>query len=161
MTQPGFEELYRAEQPKLVALGLALCGDRDTALELAQETMLKAFVNWATVTSYDIPGAWLRRVLINLATDRHRKASNERRALERVARRSSAPPSDVASGSWWAAVRNLPDLQRSVVALHYVDDLSIEQVARILEVTAGTVKTSLSRARHALSRSLLNEEVVQ
>jgi DNA-directed RNA polymerase specialized sigma24 family protein len=81
VTKPGFEDLYRIEQPKLVALGLALSGDRDTALELAQETLLKAFSNWAVVSAYDIPGAWLRRVLINLATDTNRKRDNESRAL--------------------------------------------------------------------------------
>ena len=70
-------------------------------------------------------------------------------------------PDPVESG-FWRAVRGLPKLQRGVVALHYVDDLSVAEVADVLGVSIGTVKTSLSRARSSLApalRSMLPGEV--
>ena len=51
-------------------------------------------------------------------------------------------------------MRELPKLQRAVVALHYVDDMSVADVADVLGVSAGTVKTSLMRARTTLAPTL-------
>jgi DNA-directed RNA polymerase specialized sigma24 family protein len=48
-----------------------------------------------------------------------------------------------------------------VVALHYVDDMSIEQVARVLDIAVGTVKATLFKARQTLSKSLQDEEVTR
>jgi RNA polymerase sigma-70 factor, ECF subfamily len=60
---------------------------------------------------------------------------------------------------FWAAVRELPERQRAAVALRYLDDLSVEEIAEILDVTAGTIKTSLFKARQSLARSMQAEEV--
>jgi RNA polymerase sigma-70 factor (ECF subfamily) len=57
----------------------------------------------------------------------------------------------------WAAVRALPPRQAQVVALFYVDDRSVADIARILECAEGTVKAHLHAARQALSRALGND----
>ena len=56
-------------------------------------------------------------------------------------------------------MRALPERQRAAVALYYIDDLGIDEIAEVLEVTAGTVKTSLFKARRSLERALRVEEV--
>lgn len=156
-TTGAFEAFFRAEHPKLVALGWALTGDADTGAELAQESLARAYRAWATVGGYDNPGGWVRRVLTNLATDRYRRRRSEEAALARVGRPDVAIEVEPATDHWWAAVRALPAGQRAAVALHYLEDLSVADVAATLGVAEGTVKTQLARARRSLARRFAEE----
>ena len=154
-----FEDVYRRELHTMVALGTSLTGSREAGVDLAHEAMLRAYRSWSKVRAMDRPGAWIRRVLINLAIDWHRRSGRERRAVARIA---PAPPVELAdpvSTCFWAAVRALPERQRAAVALYYLEDLGVDQIAEILEVSAGTVKTSLFKARRSLERALHVEEV--
>jgi RNA polymerase sigma-70 factor (ECF subfamily) len=65
---------------------------------------------------------------------------------------------DVDDEAWFAAVRSLPRRQRDVVALHYIGQIPIAEVADVLDVATGTVKSSLARARRTLARRFPNEE---
>ena len=60
----------------------------------------------------------------------------------------------------WRAVRALPDRQRAAIVLRYVDDLSVDEIANVLDVTDGTVKASLAQARASLARRLAVAEEV-
>ncbi len=153
----AFDAFYRAELHSLVALATSLTGDAGHGAELAQEALLRTYRSWETVRTLDRPGAWTRHVLINLTIDAHRRAQREERATRRVASRMaepSSPPAEAVSEQFWSAVRALPDRQRHAVALHYIDDLSVAEVARVLEVTDATVKTSLHMARKSLALRL-------
>lgn len=152
----GFESMFRREHPRLVALGLALTGDRETARELAQDALAKAYLAWSTVGSYERPGAWLRRVVVNQAIDVHRRRSSERDAWQRVGPGQPVEPeaSEPASSAWWRAVRDLPERQRTAVALHYVDEYSIAEIADVMNIRPGTVKATLSHARRSLAAAL-------
>ena len=66
---------------------------------------------------------------------------------------------DPVDDPFWQAVRALPERQRHTVALRYVDDLSIDEIAAVLAVTSGTVKAALFAARNTLSQRLQIEEV--
>lgn len=59
----------------------------------------------------------------------------------------------------WRAVRQLPRRQAQVVALHYVDDRSVAEIAAVLDLAEGTVKATLHQARQALARALGNPVV--
>jgi RNA polymerase sigma-70 factor (ECF subfamily) len=150
----AFERFFLAEHPKLVALGLAWTGDGETARELAQETLVRAHREWARVGDLDIPGAWVRRVMINLLTDDHRSKARDRRLTERLDQAGSVEAPTVSDDRWWNAVRALPDRERAAVTLHYLEELSINEVADVLEVAPGTVKASLSHARQKLRITL-------
>lgn len=80
----GFEDFFRLQHPKLVALGMAMSGSREAGKDLAQEALLRTFRNWPTVSRYDNPAAWVRRVLINLTTDARRRGASELDALTRL-----------------------------------------------------------------------------
>jgi RNA polymerase sigma-70 factor (ECF subfamily) len=157
-----FEEFFRATGPRLVALGYVFAGERGQAQDLAQETLLRAWQRWDTVSAYDDPAAWCRRVLCNLATSEWRKA-NRRRDLP--ASVPMAPEPDVEALELARALATLPPPQRTAIVLHDAGDLSVADVARELDVPEGTVRSWLSRGRKALAAELslsdADDEVVQ
>ncbi len=113
----AFTSMFGREYPRLVALGLALTGNRATACDLAQETLARAYRSWDRVETYELPAAWLRRVLINLAIDVSRKAHQEKAALARVGPQAT-DGIDGGGGEWWATVRALPVRERLAITLY-------------------------------------------
>jgi RNA polymerase sigma-70 factor (ECF subfamily) len=152
-----FEDVFRADHRAVLAIVLALTGDRAVAEELVQEAFLRAHQRWARIGGYENPGAWVRRVAINLALSDRRRRGAERRA---VARSGAAPASPDGAGGvvgadrFWRAVDALPKQQRAVVVLHYLEDRSVRDIAAVLDLAEGTVKAHLSRARAALAARL-------
>lgn len=154
----GFDDFYRREIGSLRAVAAGLTGSRELGADLAHEAMLRAFHEWGKVGVLDRPGAWVRRVLINLATDAHRRRVREMRALERLPVGGVSAPCDVVDDQFWQALRALPDLQRNAAVLFYVDDLAVERIAEVLNVASGTVKKALFNARRNLAHSLGTED---
>lgn len=159
LTEQGFEGFFRTEHRRLVALGAAMTGSAQLGEDLAQETLVRAYREWAKLRTYDKAGAWARRVLVNLAIDANRRRVNEHRATERVAPAPPLLPAEPRADAFWRAVRDLPDRQRAVVALHYLEDRSVAEVAVLLDIAEGTVKATLSKARESLARTLHQEEI--
>lgn len=158
---PAFEDFYRAEFPAVVGLAYALGGSRSGAEDLAQEAFLAAHRNWGRVRDYDKPEAWVRRVVANLSVSSFRRRMTEARALARLALRREPPPLpelEAEAAEFWAAVRSLPKRQAQVVALHYLEDLPVAEIGKILGVAEGTVKAHLHTARGALAERLHLEE---
>ena len=154
-----FEALYRRELATLIALATTMTGDRVLGGDLAYEAMVRTYANWGKVGSLDRPGAWVRRILINLAIDALRSRVREKTLMARLAPPAAAAPAEPSSAEFWDAVRRLPDRQRAAVALHYIEDMSVVDIAGVLGVTTGTIKTSLFMARRALVKSLRTGEV--
>jgi RNA polymerase sigma-70 factor (ECF subfamily) len=159
----AFDTFYRSEKPRVVAVVSSLTGDRAAAEDIVQEAFATAMRRWATVSAYERPGDWVKRVAVNRAISRFRRRQSETRALTRLVGRDGDDDSIAgplgASEAWdddplWAAVRKLPRRQAQAVVLVYVDDLSLERVAEILECSVGSVKTHLHRARQRLAAEL-------
>lgn len=151
----SFEELYRRDARGLIALAYGLSGSRVAAEELVQDAFLAAHRQWDRISAYDNPSAWLRRVVVNRAVSRIRRRTAEARALTRLRGQRVLPavlpePDE----ALWRAVRALPDRQAKVVALHYVGDESVADIAAILDCAEGTVKSHLHKARRSLARTL-------
>jgi RNA polymerase sigma-70 factor (ECF subfamily) len=151
---PGFDEFFRAEQPRMVALAIALTGVPEVARDLAQESLVKAYRAWPSVRTMDRPGAWLRRVTINAAMSWHRSNRREAAARSRLRAPRATESPEREGERFWEAVRALPERQRAAVALHYLEDLSIADVALALDIAEGTVKASLFKARATLASAL-------
>jgi RNA polymerase sigma-70 factor, ECF subfamily len=147
------DTMYRREYPGLVAVATALSGYDGE--DLVQDTMLKALIHWNRVERLERPGGWCHRVLVNLCHGRWRRRVTEARYLSRLRRSepiTAGPTPDVMA--FWTAVRALPERPRSVVALYYAGDRTVAEVAGILGVPEGTVRSDLTRARAALSTQL-------
>ena len=153
----SFEEFYLKDYQAVVGLAFALSGSRWLAEDLAQEAFLAAHRNWPRVSAFDQPGAWVRRVVANLSVSAFRRGLVEAKGLVRLAhgdrnRASSDLPSEDAE--FWDAVRSLPRRQSQAVALHYLEDLPVSEVATILDMAPGTVKKHLFDGRRELARRL-------
>lgn len=156
----GFEAFYVAHHRRVVGLGYALTGSWSTAEDVAQEAFLRTYERWATVSSYERPDVWVRTVAANLARSRLRRFGTELRALTRLAGSRETQPDagaallPVETETFWRAVRGLPRRQSQVVVLHYLEDLSVAEVAAAIGAAEGTVKSTLHRARRQLARQL-------
>src|SRR6266545_6283676 len=91
-----FDEFFRSEYRRVVGLATVLCGRLAIAEELAQDAFVSAYRRWDRVGAYDDPGAWVRRVVVNLATSSLRRRAREVRALTRLAQVRSAESADLA-----------------------------------------------------------------
>jgi RNA polymerase sigma-70 factor (ECF subfamily) len=151
----AFEAFARHERRPLVSFAWALIGDLGSAEDLAQDALEAAWRAWDRVGGYDKPGAWARRVVANRAAGHSRRRGRERRALGRLAGRPvAAIELEATDDHFWSELRNLPERQAHAVALHYLEDLSIAQIALVLDCAEGTVKVHLHRGRLALARAL-------
>ena len=157
---PTFDALFVAEYSKMVALAGAVSGSRAHAEDIAQEAMSRLSENWTKVQGFDKPGAWVRRVTINLALSRKRKLVSEAKALMRIgAPEATIPPLPVEDAGVWAAVAGLPKQQRAVVALHFLEDRTFNEIADILEISPSTARVHLHQARQSLHDRLQQEDV--
>lgn len=155
----SYEDFYHRELPALVALAAAVTGSHLTAEDLAQEALVKAYGQWDRISTYDKPGAWARRVTINLALSSRKRAATEIRAKLRLGRLESRSEAALVPASeeyepLWEAVRQLPGNQRAAVALRYLEDRSVAEIAEILECAESTAKVHLHRGRTALAERL-------
>ena len=150
-----FEELYQREFPAIVALAYVLSGSRVSAQDLAQESFLAAHRRWEAIGGYDNPSAWVRRVCIHRSTSLLRRRVTKAKALARLAGRRALPEElPPEADAFWCAVRGLPRRQAQVIALHYLDDLAVADIAVVLACAQGTVKAHLHRARRSLAAQL-------
>ncbi|WP_188111144.1 sigma-70 family RNA polymerase sigma factor [Nocardioides antri] len=154
-------QLYAAACPRLIGLLTVVGGSRADAEEVAQEAFVKLLQRWSTVREYDDPEMWLRTVAVRMLVSRHRRHRVARLALPRLAGPDleHADPGgtddliDLAS-----AIARLPIDQRAVLVLHHLVDRPVDEVARVLKVPVGTVKSRLARARAALAPHLVDSE---
>jgi RNA polymerase sigma-70 factor, ECF subfamily len=150
----GFEAFYAAAYRRVLVQVFALLGDLQEAEDATQDAFAKASFHWRRIAAYDQPEAWVRRVAFNQARNSTRRA---RRWLVALARHGPPAPVPAATPDrvdLHRALRRIAPRHREVLVLHYVADLSVEEVARQLRLPLGTVKSRLSRARSALAEQL-------
>jgi RNA polymerase sigma-70 factor (sigma-E family) len=155
-----FDAFYRREFPRMVTLACAVSGSRVAAEDIAQDALIAARQRWDTVGGYDKPGAWVRRVTIQLAGKRLRRARAEAAAWLRLAPTGPTqpiPPGPDEVEDVLRAIARLPRRQRAAVTLAYLEDRSVRDVAEILGCAEGTAKAHLHKARAALARMLAEE----
>ena len=132
-----FEAFFRTAFPKAVGLAWRVSGDRAAAEDAAVESLAKAHVHWRRIGAESWAEAWVMRVTVNEAI----------RALPRP--RPSVPPpvpadptdAVVLRHTLSAALGSLPRRQCEVIVLRYLLGLSEPEVAEVLGVSLGTVKT--------------------
>lgn len=154
--------LYERACPRLVAALTAIGGNRADAEEVAQEAFVTLVEKWPQVRDYDDPEAWLRTVAVRRLVSRFRRRDVARRGLQRL--RVTSPtvvPGPLGQGvDLDRALDRLPVPQRAVVVLHHGLDLPLADIAFLLDVPVGTVKSRLNRARIALVDLLGDGETI-
>jgi RNA polymerase sigma-70 factor (sigma-E family) len=139
--------LYRTHAPGAVRFALMLTGDRALAEDLVQEAFVRVSAKLHTLRDPSAFGAYLTRAVANLAKShfRHNRvvARHERAVDEEtlVVDAVDITTSDVLM----TALRRLPVQQRAVIVLRYYNQLSLEEIAEVLDCPVGTVKSQMSR----------------
>ena len=146
-----FDWWFRASYSTIARTVFLVTGDRGRGEEITQDAFAKMWQHWSSVSRYERPDAWVRRVAIRMAV-KQVKRERIRKERERLAVVRDDPPPlpdpDLADG-----VAQLSPMQRAVVVLFYWEDQSVFDIARALEVSESTVKQHLFRARARLAAS--------
>jgi RNA polymerase sigma-70 factor (sigma-E family) len=142
-----------ARQPSLLRTAYLLTGDRHSAEDLVQTALAKLYLSWDKVHRREAVDGYVRRILVNEHNSLWRRAWKRREVTtdevpDRVGVHDA--PDHGESSALWEFVQTLPRKQRAVVVLRYYEDLSEAEVADILGVSVGTVKSQSSRALAAL-----------
>jgi RNA polymerase sigma-70 factor (sigma-E family) len=146
-----FEDFVAGRGQALQRFGFALTGDWALAEDLLQTALAKAYPRWSRVQRDD-PEAYVRKIMINTWSSWWRRKWRGELPAARLPE-TAAPDSFSVVDSRQAlrdALAHLPPRQRAVVVLRYHQDLSEAQVAELLGITAGTVKSQAAKALAAL-----------
>ena len=141
----AWRELYEAEYPRLLRALVAIGGDHDAAEDAAQEAFVRA--HRTGLERLDRPGAWLLVVgTRELLRNRRRRRAEDEKWADRG--HGEAPGADaiVDRADLLAALRQLPDRQRTVVVARYYYGFSYDEIARLFGVKSGTVAATLHQA---------------
>jgi RNA polymerase sigma-70 factor (ECF subfamily) len=159
----AFDELATVHAPFLQMIARRLTGDKDVANDLVQETLVRAFLHFATFEPGTNARAWLVKILTRLHIDHLKhakvvlKANAQLATLEVVANDIDVTSSEISDAALQAAVGALdPDL-RVVVECVYMQRLSYKQAADRLKVPIGTIGSRLTRALQQLKTLLTSE----
>jgi RNA polymerase sigma-70 factor (ECF subfamily) len=155
-----FESIVRQQSPALIRTLTLVVLDREAAADIAQETFVQLYRHWERVAKHPDLSAWIYRVALNRARDHRRALARVTRLVDRLGRSGSErQPVEPwrPDTEFMDVLRDLPRQQRAAAALHYLGDLSVLEVARIMGLSEGAVKSHLHRARAAL-RDVLEEQ---
>lgn len=158
----AFDELMTAHEDRVFSICLRVMRDREHALDAVQETFVKVFRRADHFTGESAFSTWLYRVAVNTCYDQLRKL--KRRHAEPLPETND--PADVTAGDALTAIELRPELAaalerlsddfRTAVILSDVEGLPLADVAEILGVPVGTVKSRVFRARRQLAEELRN-----
>jgi DNA-directed RNA polymerase specialized sigma24 family protein len=145
----GFEAFYVAAYPRVTAALVRVTGSRHEAEDVAQEAFSRLVPRWDRIRRYDDPEAWVRAVAFRIMTSRWRRTRTAAATLLRLGPAPHVPAPTAAGVTVDAVLAALSVEHRQVLVLHHGLDLSIDEIARELQIAPGTVKSRLSRARAA------------
>lgn len=144
-----FEAFFVESYGGLLRTLTVIIGDSELAADALQDAYQKAYVRWGKIRRYDAPAAWVRHVAVNRCRDLIR--SNDRRL--RNEERAAAPDHVIdpeMDDSLISLLKPLPERQRTAMALYYLEELSVEQVADAMGISSGAVKYHLNQGREKL-----------
>lgn len=159
MSPERFIDLVRTEQKSLRRFLLALCaGDSFEADDIAQDALVRAYVASGSFLGLSKFSTWLFRIAYNCYIDRKRRPDRKTTDLDsaEVLQIAATDETDAAFKyqQLYNALDKIPDKERAAIILHYFEELSIKEIASILQIPAGTVKYHLSNGRNHLKSIL-------
>lgn len=149
-----FREFFEAEFRPLRRLGYLLTGDWAEAEDLAQEAMVRTYRAWSRITERDRPGAYARSVLVNRRRSLLRRSAVAAKHAEMLRSEDYRPSLGEEGMILWEAIQSLPARQRAAIVLRFYEDMSEADVASVLDMPVGTVKSLVHRGIARLRTSL-------
>jgi RNA polymerase sigma-70 factor, ECF subfamily len=153
----AFEQLYKTYLPKVHSLVRRMSGGRD-ADELTQDVFVRVWQKVGSFRGESAFSTWLHRLAVNVVIERFRQETTRRQRMhdgEEIFETLAAPArSDDAGMDFEAAIETLPDGARRVFVLHDIEGYKHHEIGTLLEISAGTSKAQLHRARMMLRRYL-------
>ena len=156
----AFGELMRRHERRVYNLAFRLLGGPDDAQDAAQDAFLSCYRNLGRFRGDSAFGTWMHRIAVNACYDLLRR----RRPVQSLDAEGAPEPAvadhaeaATAAADVHRALQQVPLEFRAVLVLHELQDVSVEDVAAMLEVPIGTVKSRLFRGRAALGRALAGE----
>ncbi|MEE8170682.1 MAG: RNA polymerase sigma factor [Phycisphaerae bacterium] len=159
----AFNALVSRWQPRLQRLAKRLTADRDAASDLVQDAWLAIVRGLRRLDDPARFRAWAYRIVTNKCADWIRRRAVRRDAALAFRVAVSDPNDDSGRPTFdeadeitrmRAMLRQLPDVQRTILSLHYLDGLSVLEIATVFNLPTGTVKSRLHNARVRLRRTL-------
>jgi RNA polymerase sigma-70 factor (ECF subfamily) len=162
----AFEELYRRYLTPIYRYVRSQTPDDATAEDLTAHVFFRALSSAATFRADGCYKAWIFRIAHNTIVS-WRDRSGRAQPVEAVPEAADPAPSPAsqaiareARGHIWKKVAELPDAQREVVTLKYVEDLSNEEIAKVTNRSRGAVRILMHRARSKLRHSLEGKDLL-
>jgi len=152
--QVEYEWVFRSAYPSVLRTSLLVLHDRGRAEEVTQDAFLRLYERWRGVARVEHPEAWVRKVALRASIRQSRRNQSPQPVAE-VAEYGSVdavPDVDLAR-----AVATLPPHQRAAVALFYLEDRPVAEIAELMDVSPSTVKQHLHRARARLLHVLADD----
>lgn len=168
----SFQRLFEKYHKRVYNLIYRMVGNESDAADLTQEAFVRVYNSLHLLRSEDAFYGWVRTVATNLVRDHFRKLGRSIRAdsldqkiqldegeVEREVEDWSHNPERLVQkqdlqDAVQKAISSLSEDQRTVVALHHIEGMDVKEIAEILNIPVGTVKSRLSRAREDLKRKL-------
>lgn len=158
----AFEEIVTRYERAVYAVAVRMCGEPEDARDVVQETFISAMRGLRTFRADAKLSTWLHRITVNAALDSiRRRQRRETRPLEEVAERAdpvAGPEEEAVRSERASAVRSalarLGADHRAVLVLHDLEQLDYAEVAEVLDIPLGTVKSRIHRARLEMARLL-------
>jgi RNA polymerase sigma-70 factor (ECF subfamily) len=150
---PSFASAIDAHKAMVFSIGWHFLHDRLASEEIAQDVFLQLHKNWAAIQSPGHLLFWLRRTATHRAID----AARKRRAKAETSLEDSDEPTvlermhdSLLSSYLSRMVGTLPEKQRAAILMRYQEDMEIEEISKVLEMNASTVKTHITRGLEML-----------
>lgn len=161
---PDFTRALMGAAPSLRAFAISLSGNVDRADDLVQDTLMRAWANFASFQEGTNLNAWLFTILRNLFNSQYRKLKREVEDADGEYAATLATPAGqeghVALDEMRSALAKLPDDQREAVLLVGASGFSYEEAAEICDCAVGTIKSRVNRARARLADLLFEAGAV-
>jgi RNA polymerase sigma factor (sigma-70 family) len=138
--------LFERERAGLVRLAHAITGSNQVAEDLVHD----AYLRWAERSDLTNPGGYLRTVVVNLARDVLRR----RKVAERIRAERPVQLGEPVLDETWSIVRSLPERYRTALALRFYEDLPEREIAELMGVRPGTVKSLIHRGLDKVRKEL-------
>jgi RNA polymerase sigma-70 factor (sigma-E family) len=154
-----FAEYFAARSGAMRGTAYLLCGDWHRAEDLVQVTFTKLYLAWRKVARHEVLDAYTRQILVRtfISDTRRGRYSRERFGDGGIDAAAQASGSTEDRLVVLAALEHVPPRQRAVIVLRYWEDLSVEETARALKCTTGTVKSQAARGLQTLRGRLADD----